>query len=144
MANRPGGESPKFNEGEQVSAAKLNKIADMVLKRITGTHPIRAVSTLGGIVLSLADIVQRPIGGSGTPVKCFKITANNGSGEYEGVEYDEPDGTLLGDVDDPKFLKEDNLAPDVPEDAWVRCYPGAGSSTSPDYWFNLPLGCTTE
>lgn len=87
--------------------------------------------------------------GGGTSVKCFKVTVNNADGSYEGVEYDEPGGTLLGDLAHPTPLKEDNHSIQVPVDQWVRGYPGtssmdvasSGDTAVPIFWFSMPFGC---
>lgn len=90
-----------------------------------------------------------PLGGGGTSLRCFKVTVNNADGTYEGLEYDEPDGTLLGDPDHPTPLKEDNGSVDVPVDQFVRAVPGvstmdvasSGDTDVPILWFNMPFGC---
>jgi hypothetical protein len=89
-------------------------------------------------------------GGGGSTVKCFKVTVNNGDGTYEGVEYDEPNGTLLGDLAHPVPLDEDNDASGVPVNQWVRAHEGVstrdignGDGEQTIWWFSMPFGCET-
>lgn len=94
--------------------------------------------------------VAVPIGGgSGTAVRCFQIQSRESGADYIGLEYDEPDGTLIGDPLHPTPMTEDNGSIDVPNNQWVRGYPGTtvrdvGDDVDvPVIWFSMPFGCNS-
>lgn len=143
---------PRFEAGDALSAAALNKIVSLLTKRIFGTSPIRVAAVSGGVAISYTPGSRRRGGGSGgTTVKFFRITTSFANGVYEGVEIDEPEreGFSTGNNEvnsgsgDPVLLYEDNRARGVPVGAYVRGTPGAlmESGEAQYYFFSLPLGC---
>jgi hypothetical protein len=149
VSNRPGAEYPSFRRDEEISAKKLNQLAQAIVRTIKGAPPIKVRTTTGGITISLSR-TPRTRGGSGggTTGKWFRITVTYVNGTYEGLEVNEPEringqGNVSESGAEEVFLYEANQAPGVPVGAFVWAVPGVdpASGEEPYYVFSLPLGC---
>jgi hypothetical protein len=121
-----------------------------------------SVGDIGLVVQAATNGSQVPLffqggGSTGVAQKFYQIVINHNNGTYEGVEYDEPQGTPLVGLDSVTGeykrtpLSELNTSKDVPTDHWVLAQPGVSTRTlSIDgvdtdltvMWFSAPFGCS--
>jgi hypothetical protein len=141
MANEGGaGFGQPFKAGEPVSASLLNKVYGWLIRRMVGVPPIMVQATPTGIVISYTgnQVIKNGTGGASTTARFFNITSNLGAGNYDGVEYTSPAGTIVHSS--PQLLVEINGSTMVPVNKWVIAWESESGSSTP-LWFDRDQGC---